>query len=171
MTPMLVNGYILIVGLCIGSFLNVCIHRLPKGTSIVRPPSACPTCGALIRWYDNIPILSWVILHGRCRGCKAPISVRYPLVELITGLFALITVLRFGLEWQTLIYFIFILALIVITFIDLDHRIIPDIISLPGIPLGFLASFALPRISWTDSAIGIAAGEEACWPSLWDTIY
>ncbi len=158
MTPLMVKGYIFLVGLCIGSFLNVCIHRLPIGKSIVRPPSACPTCGTLIRWYDNIPVLSWIILRGRCRGCRSPISVRYPVVELTTGLLAFLTVARFGLQWPALIYFTFIIALLVITFIDLDHRIIPDIISLPGIPLGFFASFVLPRISWTESLIGIASG-------------
>ena len=158
MTPLLVKGYIFLVGLCIGSFLNVCIHRLPTGKSIVRPPSACPTCGTSIRWHDNIPVLSWIILRGRCRVCRSPISVRYPVVELITGLLALLTVARFGLQWPALIYFTFIIALLVITFIDLDHRIIPDIISLPGIPLGFLASFVLPQISWTESLIGIVSG-------------
>jgi leader peptidase (prepilin peptidase)/N-methyltransferase len=158
MTPLLINAYIFIIGLCIGSFLNVCIHRMPTGKSIVRPPSACPACGLLIRWYDNIPLLSWIILRGRCRGCKAPISIRYPLVELITGLFAVITALRYGHQWATLIYFVFILAMLVITFIDLDHRIIPDVISLPGIPIGFLASFLLPQVTWIESLIGIAIG-------------
>jgi leader peptidase (prepilin peptidase)/N-methyltransferase len=158
MTPLLINTYIFIIGLCIGSFLNVCIHRMPTGKSIVRPPSACPACGLLISWYDNIPLLSWIILRGRCRGCKAPISVRYPLVELMTGLFAVITALRYGHQWAALIYFVFILAMLVITFIDLDHRIIPDVISLPGIPIGFLASFVLPQITWLQSLIGIVIG-------------
>jgi leader peptidase (prepilin peptidase)/N-methyltransferase len=158
MTPLLVMGYIFFFGLCIGSFLNVCIHRLPIGKSIVRPPSSCPTCGSMISWYDNIPVISWILLRGRCRGCKASISIRYPLVELLTGLLAVITAAHFGIQWSALIYFIFGVALIVITFIDLDHRIIPDIISLPGIPMGFLASFLLPQISWTESLIGIVVG-------------
>ncbi len=158
MPPLFIKWYIFFAGLCIGSFLNVCIHRLPKGKSIVRPPSSCPACGALIRWYDNIPILSYVILHGHCRGCKASISIRYPLVELLTGLLAMITWARYGQGVPALIYFGFIVILIVITFIDLDHRIIPDIISLPGIPIGFIASFGLPAVTWADSLIGIAVG-------------
>lgn len=155
---MLINWYIFFIGLCIGSFLNVCIYRLPAGKSIVRPASACPACGASISWYDNIPLVSYIILKGRCRGCGAAISIRYPLVELLCGLFAWTSWIRFGHPLSALIYFIFIAALLLITFIDIDHRIIPDIISLPGIPLGFLASFVLPQLKWSDSLIGIAAG-------------
>lgn len=158
MSPLFIKWYIFFAGLCIGSFLNVCIHRWPKGKSIVRPPSSCPACGARIRWYDNIPILSFVFLRGRCRNCRISISVRYPLVELLTGLFAMITWGRYGAGVPALIYFGFIAALIVITFIDIDHRIIPDTISLPGIPIGFIASFGLPAVTWTDSLIGIAVG-------------
>ena len=158
MNPAWINGYVLFIGMCVGSFLNVCIHRLPAGLSIVRPPSACPKCGTSIRWYDNIPVISYLLLRGRCRGCQVPISIRYPIVELLTGLFAMITWLQFGPIPATLIYFLFIAALLVITFIDIDHRIIPDIISLPGIGLGFAASFLLPRVDWISSLIGIAAG-------------
>ncbi len=158
MSSFLISGYVLIIGMCIGSFLNVCIYRLPEGTSIVRPPSACPRCGTAIRWYDNIPVISYLLLRGRCRGCQATISIRYPIVELLTGLFAMITWLQFGPNPATAIYFLFIAALLVITFIDIDHRIIPDVISLPGIPIGFAASFLLPDLAWTDALIGIAAG-------------
>jgi leader peptidase (prepilin peptidase) / N-methyltransferase len=158
MAAIWLNLYTLIFGLCIGSFLNVCIHRLPLEQSIVHPPSACPHCNTRIRWYDNLPVISFLLLRGRCRGCKAPISIRYPLVELLTGMAALSVFLRFGLTWSALIYFIFIAALLVITFIDIDHRIIPDVISLPGIPLGFAASFVLPRLAWSDSLLGILIG-------------
>lgn len=158
MNPAWINGYVLFIGMCVGSFLNVCIHRLPAGLSIVRPPSACPECGTSIRWYDNIPVISYLLLRGRCRGCQVPISIRYPIVELLTGLFAMITWLQFGPIPATPIYFLFIAALLVITFIDIDHRIIPDIISLPGIGLGFAASFLLPGLDWISSLIGIAAG-------------
>ncbi len=158
MSPLWIDGYVLFIGMCVGSFLNVCIYRLPEGASIVRPPSACPKCGASIRWYDNIPVISYLLLRGRCRGCRAPISIRYPIVELVTGLFAMATWQQFGLRSATLIYFLFIAALLVITFIDIDHRIIPDIISLPGIPLGFAASFLLPELDWMSSLIGILAG-------------
>jgi len=158
MSPMIINWYIFFVGMCIGSFLNVCIYRLPSGKSIVRPASACPLCGTPIHWYDNIPLISYIILRGRCRGCKTIISIRYPIVELLCGLFAMTSWMRFGSSLPALIYFIFIAALLVITFIDIDHRIIPDIISLPGIPLGFVASLILPQLKWSDSLIGIGVG-------------
>ena len=154
----MVNGYIFFLGMCIGSFLNVCIYRLPAGKSIVRPASACPSCGTVIRWYDNIPLISYVILLGRCRGCNTRISIRYPIIEVLCGLFALACGMHHGYGLPALIYFILIAALLVITFIDIDHRIIPDIISLPGIPLGFLSSFFLPQLRWSDSLIGILAG-------------
>jgi len=158
MIPLFINIYVLLVGMCIGSFLNVCIHRLPKGISIIRPPSACPVCGAGIKWYDNIPVISYLVLRGRCRGCKTSISIRYPMVELLTGLFAWASWIHFGPGLSALIYFLFIAALLVITFIDLDHRIIPDKISLPGIPVGFAASFALSSMDWLNSLYGIAVG-------------
>ena len=158
MTSIFLNGYILLIGMCVGSFLNVCIYRLPKGNSIVKPPSSCPVCGLSIKWYDNIPILSYVLLRGRCRGCKTVISIRYPIVELLTGLFAWITWMQFGFSVSTPIYFFFVAALLVITFIDIDHRIIPDIITLPGIPIGFAVSFALPSLDWLSSLLGILSG-------------
>jgi leader peptidase (prepilin peptidase) / N-methyltransferase len=158
MSPMIINWYIFFIGLCVGSFLNVCIYRLPAGKSIVRPASACPACGAAIRWYDNIPLISYILLRGRCRGCDARISIRYPVIELLCGLFAMGCGIYYGHSLPALVYFIFIAALLVITFIDIDHRIIPDVISLPGIPLGFIASFVLPQLRWSDSLIGIALG-------------
>jgi leader peptidase (prepilin peptidase)/N-methyltransferase len=158
MIPITFKWYAFLLGLCIGSFLNVCIYRLPLGSSIAKPPSSCPGCGTRIRWYDNFPVISWALLRGRCRHCDTLISIRYPIVELLTGGFAVILWVRFGLDWQTLVYFVFVSALLVITFIDLDHRIIPDTISLPGIPIGFGASFLMPEISWLDALIGILAG-------------
>ena len=158
MSPSFSNLFVFLIGLCIGSFLNVSIHRWPLGKSIVRPPSACPACGAPIRWYDNIPILSYIMLRGRCRDCNAPIGARYPLVELLTGLLAMATWMRYGPGLPALIYFGLIAALIVISFIDYDHRIIPDFITLPGIPIGFIATFGLPAVTWNSSLIGIAVG-------------
>ncbi|MGE0085983.1 MAG: A24 family peptidase [Desulfococcaceae bacterium] len=149
---------VFVTGLCIGSFLNVCIYRIPESKSIVTPPSSCPQCGYRIRYYDNIPVISYLFLRGKCRQCRAPISFRYPMVELISGFFALWVYLRFGLHLQSLVYFAFISTLLVITFIDIDHRIIPDAISLPGIPLFFLASFAVPSLTYMDSLLGIIAG-------------
>jgi leader peptidase (prepilin peptidase) / N-methyltransferase len=145
-------------GACIGSFLNVCIYRIPEGKSIVYPPSACPKCGYTIRFYDNVPILSYVLLRGRCRRCRTPIPLRYPLVEMIAGIAALALFVKFGLTWTTAIYFLFVAVLLVITFIDLDHQIIPDSLSLPGIPIFFLLGFFVPFISWRDALIGILAG-------------
>jgi len=120
-------------GLALGSFLNVCIYRIPLKKSIVRPPSSCPNCGAGIRFYDNIPVISYVLLLGRCRHCRTPISLRYPLVELITGLLSVAIFIRFGLSPNYIFLFLFTAALIAIAFIDLQHKIIPDVISLPGI--------------------------------------
>lgn len=149
-------------GAVVGSFLNVCIYRLPLEQSVVSPGSRCMGCGTAIRWYDNIPILSWLVLKGRCRSCKEPFSIRYPLVELLTGLLAAALFLKFGLSLSLVVMFLFCAALVVITFIDFDHQIIPDEISLPGIILGFVCSFFLPGHGWLSSLLGIAVG----WGSL-----
>jgi leader peptidase (prepilin peptidase)/N-methyltransferase len=145
-------------GACLGSFLNVCIYRLPQDLSIVSPRSFCPQCRTPVRGYDNIPLLSYLLLRGKCRSCGAKISWRYPLVEAITGGLAVALFLKFGPTLGFLAYFVFTAALVVITFIDLDHRIIPDVISLPGIGAGFLLSFFLPAVTWTESLIGLLAG-------------
>jgi leader peptidase (prepilin peptidase)/N-methyltransferase len=145
-------------GAVIGSFLNVCIYRIPAAESIVHPPSRCPACGAAIRWYQNVPILSYLLLRGRCAGCGVRISPRYPMVEALAGLLFALVVYRFGLQYFVPVLWLFAAALVVITFIDLDHQIIPDVISLPGIVVGFFCSFAIPWISWTDSLLGILLG-------------
>lgn len=145
-------------GMCIGSFLNVCIYRIPAGKSIVHPPSRCPHCKNHIRFYDNIPVLSYILLKGRCRKCGVRIPIRYPLVELLNGMIAVLVFLKFGLTIEGLIYFSFISTLAVISFIDIDHQIIPDIISLPGIPVCVLASLALPSMTFTQSIIGLLSG-------------
>nr|WP_303649936.1 A24 family peptidase [Desulfobotulus pelophilus] len=146
-----------IFGALVGSFLNVCILRIPVGLSIVHPPSRCPACERPIAFYDNVPILSWLLLRGKCRNCKEPVSPRYMLVELLTGSLAAGLMWKFGLQPAAILFFFFAAALVVITFIDIDHRIIPDVISLPGIPAGFLASGYFV-IGFMDSAIGILAG-------------
>ncbi len=158
MTYYLVLGWAFLFGACIGSFLNVCIYRLPEKKSIVRPRSMCPGCGTRIAARDNIPLLSYLLLRARCRQCGLHIPIRYFLVELMTGLFAAAVFVKFGLSLPALIYFLFICALLVITFIDIDHQIIPDVISLPGIPLCFLASFALPGMTWRDAGLGVLIG-------------
>ncbi|WP_429884410.1 prepilin peptidase [Geoalkalibacter halelectricus] len=156
--PALFLLFSFILGAVVGSFLNVCIYRIPAGLSIVSPRSRCPQCEAPIRWYQNIPILSWLVLRGRCGQCRAPISVRYPLVEFLTAVLFAFVLWMFGLQWATLVYWLMAAALIVITFIDLDHQIIPDVISLPGILVGFACSFAVPWVSWLDSLLGIVVG-------------
>lgn len=159
MFNVLTVSLIFIFGTCIGSFLNVCIYRLPASKSIVNPSrSVCPKCNNFIRFYDNIPILSYVWLKGRCRHCHALISVRYPIVELMTGIVAVNLLFTFGLTLASLIYFVFVSSLLVITFIDIDHKIIPDVITLPGIPIGLIAAFGLPEMTFKDSILGLLIG-------------
>ena len=158
MLTYLIEVSIFVFGLCIGSFLNVCIYRLPVSKSIVHPRSMCSNCGTLIAAYDNIPVLSYLWLKGRCRHCQIKISLRYPMVELLGGLFALGTYLKFGLTLEALIYYLFFAALLTVTFIDIDHRIIPNVITLPGIPICFAASFALPTINYKEALLGILIG-------------
>jgi leader peptidase (prepilin peptidase)/N-methyltransferase len=145
-------------GACIGSFLNVCIYRIPEKLSIVLPGSFCPNCNTPLPFYCNIPIFSYLALAGKCKFCKHPISLRYPLVEMLTGIFALFVFCRFGPTPAAGFWFAFISVLIVISLIDMDHQIIPDILSLPGI-LIFASSFVfLPEMRFTDTLLGILAG-------------
>lgn len=148
-----------VLGAIIGSFLNVVILRLPReGASIAFPASHCPGCQAPIAWYDNIPILSFLVLRARCRHCDMSISWQYPLVEAAMALLAVALFRQFGPTWAFGIYFVFCAALLAIFVIDLHHQIIPDVISLPGIVLGFAASFLNPMVNWHHSAIGILVG-------------
>jgi len=163
----LVEIIVFVFGLCIGSFMNVCIYRVPASKSIVYPGSMCPKCGNVIRFYDNIPVLSYLWLKGRCRNCNEPISIRYPLVEIISGLFSLCVFLIFGLSLEGIIYYVFISMLLVITFIDIDHQIIPDALSIPGIPAGFIASFVIPSLTYMDSLLGILAGGVSLFLVAW----
>jgi leader peptidase (prepilin peptidase)/N-methyltransferase len=136
-----------VFGLIVGSFLNVCIVRLPRDRSIVSPPSHCPRCRASIRFYDNIPVISFLLLRGKCRNCGLPISWRYPLVELMNGLFYLWIVHEFGVNGEALLLMVLCSSLIVITFIDFDYQIIPDVISLPGMLVGLtLAPFFMSAL-------------------------
>jgi len=155
----LIVGFIFIFGMCIGSFLNVCIYRLPSSKSIINPSrSICPNCNGVIQFYDNIPVFSYLWLKGRCRHCNAPISLRYPLVELIAGIVAINVYFMLGLTLEGVVYFVFISSLLVITFIDIDHKIIPDVITLPGIPAGLAASFVLSGITFKASILGVLIG-------------
>jgi leader peptidase (prepilin peptidase)/N-methyltransferase len=151
----------LIFGMLLGSFLNVCIYRLPLGKSIIHPPSSCPQCGGRIRFYDNIPVISYLLLLGRCRSCRKAISLRYPVVEITTGLLSAALFVRYAVSPQYFLLLSFCAALIVISFVDLDHQIIPDVISLPGIVLGFAVSLLpthLYPVRWLESLIGIILG-------------
>jgi leader peptidase (prepilin peptidase) / N-methyltransferase len=146
-----------IAGAAIGSFLNVCIYRLPLGQSIVWPGSACPTCKGPVAWYDNIPILSWLMLGARCRSCRAPISIRYPIVEALTSVMCAGALWYYGPGALFLSRFVFGCALVVLFAIDLEHQILPNVITLPGIVVGFLFSL-VTEPGWASSLIGIAVG-------------
>ena len=155
---MLLNCFTFIFGAVVGSFLNVCIFRMPAKISIIKPLSQCPHCHHPIRFYDNIPLISYIVLRGKCRDCGGKISWRYPLVELITAILSLVLFLKFGTTLIFLTFFIFVSVLIVITFIDLDHQTIPDVLTLPGIPIFFLLAIFVVKISWHEALIGILIG-------------
>jgi len=146
------------LGLVVGSFLNVCIWRIPRDESIAFPSSHCPQCNGSIAWYDNIPLLSFVWLAGRCRQCKAAIGWRYPLVEGLTAGLFLLTILQFGVTVRAALLLLFLSALVAITFIDLDHKIIPHLLTLPAIPIGLIGSLLThnppPRDAVTAALIG-----------------
>jgi leader peptidase (prepilin peptidase)/N-methyltransferase len=156
--PIFFQIVVFIFGCCLGSFYNVVIYRLPRKESLVMPGSRCPGCASPIAAYDNIPILSFLFLGGKCRRCGASISIRYPLVEAAAGLLAMLLFRRYGLHPQFLVEFVFGSLLLIIALIDLDTFLIPDVLSLSGIVLGFLFSFFTPRLSWTDSLLGILLG-------------
>jgi leader peptidase (prepilin peptidase)/N-methyltransferase len=153
--------FIVLIGLAIGSFLNVCISRIPLEESVIKPRSRCPQCKTLIGSLDNIPILSYVLLGGRCRNCKKKISVRYPLIEALTALVATLLYLKFDLGIEWIVYFLFCAALIALAFIDADHRILPDVITLNGLWIGIAISFFLwipgPLIARLLQGIGVSS--------------
>ena len=148
---------LLVLGLAVGSFLNVCIHRLPLRQSLVSPGSRCPTCGDELRWFDNIPIVSYVLLGGRCRTCRTRISIQYPIVELITMVLFVVHGLVFGWTPLLAVRLIFACALVVLFAIDLEHQILPDVITLPGIVIGWMcAVFFAP--GFASSLLGSLVG-------------
>lgn len=161
------NIFVFILGSIVGSFLNVCIHRMPLGESIVWPHSHCPRCQKKIPTYDNIPFISYILLGGKCRFCREHISFRYPLVELLTALSFLALFGRYGLSYDLFVFIVFVSGLIVATFVDIQHRIIPDEISVGGIIFGFILTaikgFNINPLSYNvrpmlDSLAGIIAG-------------
>jgi leader peptidase (prepilin peptidase)/N-methyltransferase len=155
--------FALLFGLAVGSFLNVCIARLPLRESIVAPRSRCPGCRKPIAAYDNIPVLSWILLRGRCRNCKQPISFRYPAVEILAAIVSVLIFLQYGLSVAWAAFFIFSCAMIVLAFIDVDHRILPDPITLNGIWVGLIVSLIVvrpsPLVFWLFRKVGIMASD------------
>ncbi len=146
-------------GLIAGSFANVLIARLPRDESVVKPRSRCPACRAPIRWYDNIPVLSYLVLRGRCRACRASIPLRYPVVELVTAGLFLASSMRFGFDWILVARdWPLLTMLVAIAFIDAAHRIVPDELSLGGLALGLITSWAVPGLGLVGSTVGAALG-------------
>jgi leader peptidase (prepilin peptidase)/N-methyltransferase len=161
--PDILPGLLLtIAGLAVGSFLNVCIYRLPRGESLAWPPSHCPSCGTAIKWRDNVPVLGYLALGGRCRACRGRISPAYPIVEAVTA--AVFVLQYFHLGWTPLlaVRLAFSCAMIVLFAIDLEHQILPNAITLPGIVAGLAASVFLPP-GWRSALIGVVVGGGVLW--------
>ena len=172
---------VIALGAMIGSFLNVVIHRLPRAESIVFPNSRCPSCGAAIRPYDNIPIVSYLVLRGRCRACRTPISARYPMVEALTAILYGLTFLRDGLTFVLPFDLLFVTAIIALIFIDAEHMILPNVITYPGIAFAFMTRLLIPNLYgveamttehlglpvWAASLVGAVIGALAGGGSLW----
>nr|BFD58623.1 A24 family peptidase [Bdellovibrio sp. CKG001]BFD65890.1 A24 family peptidase [Bdellovibrio sp. HAGR004] len=152
-----------VLGAIFGSFGNVIIYRLPREESIVKPRSYCYSCKTPVKWYDNIPIFSWFILRGRCRKCHAKFSFRYPLVELITAVLFALSYHYAGLSWTLLEYLIFVFGLVVCTFIDLDHMILPDEFTLSGIVIGLVGAALNPQREFLDALFGMLMGGGFLW--------
>lgn len=152
-----------VLGAILGSFSNVIIHRLPLGESIVTPRSHCPKCKKLVTWKDNIPIISYLVLRGKCRNCSQPIGIRYFLVEIIMAvLFATVT-LTVGIKWTLLEYLILVFGLVTVSFIDLDHYILPDVFTLPGIIIGLIGAAINPEREFLSALIGFVLGGGFLW--------
>ena len=147
-----------VLGTIMGSFANVCIHRLPWRQSLVFPGSHCPHCQQVIRPWHNIPLLSYLWLGGRCADCQTTISPRYPLVELLCGLLYVFLYHQLGLSVPSLVLTLFATALLMVSFIDLEHKIVPDVITLPGILMGILASLCLTQVGIASALIGTCLG-------------
>ena len=154
----MLDVYAALLGLVTGSYLNVVIHRLPRGESTVLPRSRCPWCGGGIRARDNLPVLSYLLLKGRCRRCGAPISWRYPAFEAATAVLFVAVAERFGLTLEAVLALVFGCLLMVLAGIDFDHFMLPDRLTLPGIVVGLAAQPWLPRTSFLDTVLGVAAG-------------
>jgi leader peptidase (prepilin peptidase)/N-methyltransferase len=157
MTGVIAPLFLLALGLVVGSFLNVCIYRLPRDESVAWPGSHCTSCSRALSWYENIPVASWTVLRGRCRTCRSRISIQYPIVEAVTGALFLAGYYAFGLTPLLPVRLVFACAMIVLFAIDLEHQILPNEITLPGIVVGFVLSFFVPP-GWRSSLIGLLVG-------------
>jgi leader peptidase (prepilin peptidase)/N-methyltransferase len=146
-----------VLGLLVGSFLNVCIYRLPRRESLNWPGSHCTSCDRPLSWYENIPLVSWLVLRGRCRTCHTPISPVYPIVEALTGLVFLTAFELYALTPLLAVRLLFACAMIVLFVIDLQHRILPNVITVPGVVVGFAVSLWLPP-GWLSSSLGLLLG-------------
>ncbi|HET9312583.1 MAG TPA: A24 family peptidase [Nitrospira sp.] len=167
------SSYLLAAGLgaLIGSFLNVCIHRLPRCESIVWPGSHCPSCGTSIAYYDNIPLLSYLWLMGHCRTCRSSISMRYPVVEAVNAAGYVMILATFGLTWTTVLYSVLFSALLVVTGTDLTHRIIPNVVTVPGIVIGLLGAATVLPVGLMNALLGVAIGGGILWALAWASPY
>lgn len=163
MEPWIVIGYAFLLGAALGSFLNVCIYRWPAEQSVLRPRSRCPACANPIAWYDNIPIISWLLLRGKCRRCGVPISVQYPAIELVTGLLWVAAVLRFGISVEALSSGIFLTLLLGIALTDAREMVIPDQFSLGGMIIGLGLAAAPGGISFTRALLGASLAYAFFW--------
>jgi leader peptidase (prepilin peptidase)/N-methyltransferase len=155
--------YLFVFGAIFGSFANVMILRWPKGESVVRPRSRCPHCGHPIRWFDNIPILSWLMLRGRCRDCRAAISWRYPLVELIMASLFTAAFFFVGWNWYLLEVLILIFGLVTVSFIDFDHYLLPDKFTITGMVVGLIGALLNPDRTFLDAVLGLFLGGGFLW--------
>jgi leader peptidase (prepilin peptidase)/N-methyltransferase len=151
-----------LLGLSIGSFLNVCVHRLPRSQSLVHPGSRCPHCGYVLRWYDNIPVVSYLLLRGRCRKCGDTIAIRYPALEVATLVLFLVHGAIFGWTALLVVRLLFACAMVVLFAIDLEHHLLPDVITLPGIVAGLLCSTMLPP-GIVAALVGMLIGGGVLW--------
>lgn len=158
-------------GAVVGSFLNVCIYRLPRHESVAWPGSHCPTCAHAIAWYDNIPILSYVALAGRCRQCAVRIPLQYPAVEILNGLGYVGVLWFFGLTWATMVYWGLYSALLVVAGTDLSHKIIPNAITFPGIILGLISAGTILPLGLVNGIIGLLVGGGILWLLAWASPY
>lgn len=155
--------FFLLMGACFGSFANVAIYRMPAGASVVKPGSHCQSCKAPVKWYDNIPLISYWLLGGKCRNCNAKFSVRYFMVELITAALFVLCYLQYGLSWYTLELCIFTVMAVIASGIDLDHMILPDSLTLTGLGLGLLGAVINPERSFWDGLAGAIIGGGVLW--------